>query len=128
MTATTKGQGTKQCSAGASSNSTSHYYHYVAKPTLLNGLLRAPSPNHAANEEVFRRTLAFYCALTDQGCAFGSDTNSDDGALSEPDSDISDSQEIDRDDSIHDSRRRLRAHCKGLPILAVDKYDRPIVQ
>jgi hypothetical protein len=90
-------------------------------------VLRKPS----AKEEVFNKTLAFFCSLYDKGCSFdalvdGEDFNLVDHRYGEGFQESSEDElESQRDCRSH---QRAGPSCKGKIEMHVDKYNRPIVR
>jgi hypothetical protein len=117
------GKGLKYCSASSLPSSPN-------PPPKLNSLPEA-------QKEIFFKTLAFYCTLTEKGCAFELGTDGDDigpTGLADinPDSENSDSEsECEaRTKIIKDCRRRpsSRSLCKGKLELRLYEYGGSFVQ
>ena len=78
-----------------------------------------------AHVEVFNKTLAFYCALVEKGCAFSS-------AVDFPESSDTIEQEndplLDVEELPTNPRRRKTYKCNGRLELQYDNYNQPYIQ
>lgn len=85
------------------------------------------SPADDAHVEVFHKTLAFFCALTEKGCAFSS-------AVDFPESSDTVEQEneplahADAEELPMNPRRRKARKCRGQLELRHDNYNQPYIQ
>ncbi|KAF8184741.1 hypothetical protein BJ912DRAFT_852992, partial [Pholiota molesta] len=71
-------------------------------------IILGPKPaTRTAAEEVFQKTLAFYCVLLNKGCLF----DAEDGLLPP-----------------HELRSPTKKHCQGEMIMRSNKYGRPFIQ
>ena len=80
-----------------------------------------------AEEEVFLKTLAFFCTLVEKGCAFDACDDAVD-FMGIQCNDFTDSDE--ESDTERNCRRQRHAtkKCQGKMIIRYDKYNRPFVQ
>lgn len=124
------GKGLKICSSCP--HSTSHVgHHFTSRTTLPVPASSVPHSSYA-EEEVFMKTLAFFCVLEDQGCSFDMDnssaTHSQDGDNSNQ---ATDDESEDDEARVYDTRIRRPSrdpNCKGRVILKGDKFGRSYVQ
>lgn len=87
-----------------------------------------PCPEHTPLEEIFKRTLAFYCTLSETGCAF--DLSSSDFTISDnqdSDTESDDSEQASADTEFvepQQTRRPPKKKCRGRMLYETDKYGR----
>lgn len=118
------GKGLKICSSYSSPDD----HHFFTSRATLSRLQRSPIPAHTTHEEVFRKTLAFYCVLLDQGCSFDHDAFGH-TSVGTGHSDVSSSESDDEGVPSISSRRQVHLHdCKGQIILRHDSFMRPFIQ
>ncbi|KAF8811810.1 hypothetical protein BYT27DRAFT_7240198 [Phlegmacium glaucopus] len=129
MNLKTQCKGLKICPASVES-SDSHYFtsrHHVFSPIIRNG-----GSNQTANEEVFTKTLAFYCALIEKGCGFDAkmDASGDFQLTDEleidslPEFECGDQLEVEQPQRKGSSSRT----CSSRIVLKTNQYGQPFVQ
>ncbi|KAJ7065891.1 hypothetical protein B0H15DRAFT_807690 [Mycena belliarum] len=84
-------------------------------------------------KEVFDKTIAFFCTLLENGCAFDPETsNTDFGSFGDSDSDSdseSDNPDSESSETLLRNRRRPRdPTCRGKLCFRADEYGRPFIQ
>ena len=86
-------------------------------------------PTDDAHMEVFNKTLGFFCALIEKGCAFSSVTNFPDSSHTIEQENISSADPEDvGGESQNNSRKRKVRKCHGLLELRYDTYNQPYIQ
>lgn len=108
-------------------------YDVEAAKKRGNAVLENRDPTASAAQELFNRTLAFFCVLHDKGCAFDSDVESNDdpwgASLGSADSD--DDTDSDSDQEMGEPRRMFdrTKTCSGkIKICYHSRYNRPYLQ
>ena len=125
----TVGKGMKMCEA----------FNCFGKAELEVRASRHPTPH----EEVFNKTIAFYCALLEKGCAFdvkkdgiefddlieGEETDHENSSPIE-DSNSESQSEFDLEDiTSYDSRCKHSAfRCQGQMVMCSNRHGRPYIQ
>lgn len=117
------GKGLKTCSAYPDANGCSLSHSFISRPALVIGSSRLHG--QMPEEEVFLKTLAFYCVLVERGCQFRLETaDHDRGSASM----INFDQYCtgNTDESCCSSPNG--GNCTGCLILHDDRFGRPYVQ
>ncbi|KAF4600363.1 hypothetical protein EYR38_004988 [Pleurotus pulmonarius] len=116
-------RGLKYCDAGVAST-VAHHYVPSRQAIVRDQHCRGGLDNgvhFGAEEEVFTKTLAFYCALVEKGC---------DVHVERPPSDDSGSDFADNAPSISTTSRqpKRRAGCTGRLVIKRNTFNRPYIQ
>ncbi|KAF8833986.1 hypothetical protein BDN67DRAFT_915867, partial [Paxillus ammoniavirescens] len=125
------GKGLWYCSFRPPSNVTHSFTSRQALSIEASTLdTTARTPQDDAHREVFLKTIGFYCALVDKGCAFSSTTDFPDSSDTiQQENDTLDDAENNNIDHARSSRRKHKVpRCHGQLVLKFDNFHQPYIQ